>query len=166
MRLDLITERSQTAEVNWLESSSHTCLGITMLAGRQYRIKLVKGRFGGGISIYPHPVTIEEFNIGKSLSEPLALPDALLPFVGSTFTVEGARGGILKTQAQAIELLDEIPAEGEGTSWREALYRKLEKQETIGIFAALGFTLDPDGFEDYEALAKAREEARQAEAAS
>ena len=161
MRLDLITERSQTAEVRWSESSNHTCLGTTSLGGRQYRVKLVRGRFGGGISIYPNPVTLEEFNEGRSLSAPLELPETLLPFVGSTFTVEGAPGGILKTQAQGIELLDEIPEGGEGTSWREALYRKLEKQETIGIFGALGFTLDPDLFESWDELVASRDALRE-----
>lgn len=161
MRLDLITEPSETVEVRWLETNNHTCLGTATLGGRDYRIKLVRGRFGGGISIYPFPVTLEEFNAHKKDGS-MPLPAVLQPFTGSTFTVNGAPGGVLKSQSQAIELLDEIPEGGTGVSWREALYRKLEKDETIGIFKALGIALDPDAFEDYAALAKAREEARQA----
>ena len=88
----------------------------------------------------------------------MELPARLEPFVGSLFTVDGAEGGILSKQIQAIELLDEIP-EGakKGTvSWREALYRKLDRDETIAIFAALGFFWSMDDFEDYKELSKRR----------
>lgn len=162
MRLDIITERSQTAEVRWLESSGHTCLGVTTLGDREYKIKLVRGRFGGSISIYPRYVTLDEFNEGKSMSAALPLPDDLLPFIGSTFTLEGAPGGALQAQSQAIELLDEIPEGGEGISWRDALYRNLGKAETMGIFAALGFELQDDQFEDWAELVARRDAEREA----
>ena len=88
----------------------------------------------------------------------MELPARLEPFVGSLFTVDGAEGGILSKQIQAIELLDEIPegAKKGAISWREALYRKLDRDETIAIFAALGFFWSMDDFEDYKELAKRR----------
>ena len=167
MRLDLITERSQIAEVNWIERSKYGCSGTTVLAGERFKIKLTKTRFGGGISIYPlRQLTVEEFNAAKGLSNAVPLPDTLLPFVGSTFTVDGAAGGMLRNQLQGIELLDEVPDGAEGTASREALYRKLERQEAIGIFAALGFEWsdsDFDRWEDEVARAEAIRQSRKSE---
>lgn len=162
MRLDIITEPSKTVEVRWFEINNHTCLGLAVLVGREYKVRLVRGRFGGGISIYPRQVTLTEFEAHTDAAMPL--PAALQSFVGSTFTVNGAPGGVLQIQRQAIELLDEIPkgAQKGEIGWREALYRTLEKDETIGIFKALGIELDVDLFESYADLAKTRDAERAA----
>ena len=164
MRLDLVTEKNQIAEVQWAEKDRYGCSGVTVLSGEQYKIKLTKTRFGGGISIYPtRQITLDEFNKAKGTKDPVVLPDALLPFVGSRFTVDGAQGGVLRNQIQGIELLDEVPEGGTGAAFREALYRKLGRDETIGIFGALGFHYTTADFEDWDALVKQRNAQREAE---
>ena len=151
MRLDLVTERSQTAEVRWTEQTKYGCGGVTIMGGAPYTIKLTKTRFGGGINIYPgRKLTAEEFDGAPTIGKAIPLPDALLPFVGSTFSVDGAPGGILKNQTQGIELLDEIPEGAENKmAFREGLHRSLERDETIGIFGALGFQWAPRDFDDW-----------------
>ena len=164
MRLDLVTERSQTAEVSWSQQDQWECTGTTVLGGERHRIKLMKKRFGGSLSIYPlDPVSLAVFNKASGIKDPVPLPEVLRPFVGSLFTIEGALGGVLRNQIQGIELLDEIPigAKKGQVAFREALFRKLSIGETIAVFGALGFVWTTSDFEDFEELSKAREKARQ-----
>ena len=45
MRLDLVSEQSERAEVRWTKKDKHVCVGVTVLDSHEYKIILSKKRF-------------------------------------------------------------------------------------------------------------------------
>ena len=160
MRLDLVTEKAIEAEISWevLDlKHKHTSMGLVRFSGipkEAFRLRLVRTRFGGGISIYPvtDEFTAEQLDKYQGLANALPLPDALSRFVGGNFTLDGAPGGQLQMQHQAIELIGEVPKGYKGHASREALYRSLTAEETRGVFGALGMDLTDHEFDSFEEI--------------
>ena len=150
--------------------NKHTNVGRVRFADAEgeFRLRLVRNRFGSGISIYAitDQMTAEELKPFETMSNAMPLPDALQRFVGGNFALGGAPGGKLRKQIQGIELIGEVPIGYRGHASREALYRSLDADETRGVFGAIGLDLSDHEFEDFEEVAKQRDVERQARRAT
>lgn len=160
MRLDIVPVEAIKVEVEWdtLDTRhKHTNIGRIRFhdVDEEFRIRLVRTKFGGGFSIYAitDQMNAEELNkFDKTKGGTyLPLPEALKRFVGGTFTLYGAAAGRLGNQLQAIELIGEVPEGYRGNPFREALYRRLDAPETIRVFGALGMTLTLEDFQTFPA---------------
>lgn len=132
----------------------HTNVGRVRFADAEgeFRLRLVRTRFGSGISIYAitDQMTVEELAPFETMSSAMPLPAALERFVGGSFVLDGAPGGKLRRQLQGIELIGEVPEGYYGNATREALYRSLDVEETRGVFGAIGQDLSSHEFESID----------------
>ena len=150
------------ATVTWDEldvKDKHTNVGRVRFADfeSEYRLRLVRNRFGSGISIYAitDQMTVEDLKPYETMSNAMQLPEALERFVGGIFVLDGAPGGKLRKQLQGIELIGEVPEGYRGHATREALYRSLDADETRAVFGAIGLDLTEHEFENIEDVASA-----------
>ena len=148
----------------------HTNVGRVRFADAEseFRLRLVRTRFGSGISIYAitDQMTVEELAPFETIINAMPLPEALQRFVGGTFVLDGAPGGKLRKQIQGIELIGEVPEGYRGHATREALYRSLDADETRGVFGAIGLDLSAHEFESLEDVVREREREREARRAA
>ena len=144
----------------------HTNVGRVRFAdsNTEFRLRLVRNRFGSGISIYAitDQMTAEDLKPFETMSNAMPLPEALERFVGGNFVLDGAPGGKLRKQLQGIELIGEVPEGYRGHASREALYRSLDADETRGVFGAIGLDLSAHEFESFEEVVRQRESEREA----
>ena len=148
------------------KKNKHTNVGRVRFADAEgeFRLRLVRNRFGSGISIYAitDQMTVEELAQFETMSNAMPLPEALERFIGGNFALGGAPGGKLRMQIQGIELVGEVPEGYRGHASREALYRSLDADETRGVFGAIGLDLSAHEFESLEDVARQRDLEREA----
>lgn len=154
MRLDLQSVAPAIqAEVEWIVKDNehgHTYKGVIRFADTpdRYTIRLVRGRFGATVSIYPlRTFMVEELDASRA--QPVPLPETLSKFDGGIFTLDGAEGGQLQKQIYAIEMLDELPKGYKGIGHRWVLKRELSANETRAVIGKLGYDLSNHDFDEW-----------------